>query len=80
MYHKITAEVTHQIKCNKCGSTIYPAQWTDDIERIFNYYQKMAVPEKSAVRFTKLFYAVLLLLLFAVAGAAYLFMEGLIPF
>lgn len=78
LFHRTTNQVTNQIICNKCGSDIYPAKWTDDIERIFNYYQKMAVPEKSSLKFTSLFY-ILILVLIALAGtAAYLFSEGIL--
>ncbi|TMM59354.1 hypothetical protein FEE95_07945 [Maribacter algarum] len=78
LFHRTTNQVTNQIICNKCGSDIYPAKWTDDIERIFNYYQKMAVPEKSSLKFTTLFY-VLILVIIALAGAAsYLFYEGIL--
>ncbi|MFS4494214.1 hypothetical protein [Maribacter sp. 2308TA10-17] len=78
LFHRTTNQVTNQIVCNTCGSDIYPAKWTDDIERIFNYYQKMAVPEKSSLKFTTLFY-VLLFVLIALGGAAtYLFSEGIL--
>lgn len=78
--HRITGQVTNQIVCNKCGSDIYPAKWTDDIERIFDYYKKMVVPEKASLRFTTLFYVVLLILIALVATGVYLFTQGIIQF
>ena len=27
-FHQTTDEVSHQIKCNKCDSIIYPVNWT----------------------------------------------------
>ncbi len=78
LFHRTTAEVTHQIKCNKCGSNIYPSQWTDDIERILDYYQKMVVPEKASIRFTKLFYVLILLFIVLVAAVVYLYLNGVI--
>jgi hypothetical protein len=80
LFHKTTSEVTNQILCNKCGSDIYPAKWTDDIERIFNYYQKMAVPEKSSLKFTPLFYVLILVVLALIGTAVYLYLEGIISF
>ncbi|MEM7380102.1 MAG: hypothetical protein AAF361_02760 [Bacteroidota bacterium] len=78
LYHRITNEVSSKIQCNKCGSVIYPVNWTDDIERIYDYYQKMVTPKARAVKFTALFY-ILLVLLIALAGTAYyLYKEGII--
>ena len=79
-YYSITKTIENKISCNKCGSTIYPAKWTDNIERLFDYYKKLAKPEKSSFRLKPLFW-VLLVLLFAAAGVcAYLFNEGFILF
>lgn len=79
-YHRITGEVSNQIICNKCSSIIYPVKWTDDIERIFDYYQKMTVPEKTSIRYTTLFYALILFLIAAVAAIVYGYLEGFIQF
>jgi len=76
--HRTTSDVTNQILCNKCGSDIYPSKWTDDIERIFNYYQKTAVPEKSSLKFTALFYILILIVLALIGGGVYVYLEGLI--
>ncbi|QLG45648.1 hypothetical protein [Costertonia aggregata] len=78
LFHRTTNEVTNQIVCRKCSSMIYPVKWTDDIERIFNYYQKMVQPEKSSLKFTSLFYILLLLLIALIAGGVYVFLEGTI--
>ncbi len=78
-FHKITNEVTHGIRCKKCGSHIYPSKWTDDIERIFTYYEKMVQPEKAKITYSLWFY--LLLLGMILAGVLiYLYLEGIIAF
>jgi len=78
--HRITNEVTHQLVCNKCGSNIYPVRWTDDIERTFDYYQKMVQADRSSLKFTSLFW-IMMLLLIAIAGAAvYIYLEGIVTF
>jgi hypothetical protein len=77
-YHKTTGEVTHEIKCKKCYSIIYPVNWTPDIERVFEYYNKLVEPDKKTTRFTTLFF-ILLLLIFALIGTGiYLYLEGVI--
>lgn len=77
-YHRTTDVVTHEIKCKKCHSLIYPVNWTDDIERVYDYYNKLVVPDKPSVRFTTLFFILLILILGLVAAGVYLKMEGFI--
>lgn len=78
LYHRTTSEVTHQILCGKCGSDIYPAQWTDDIDRIFDYYSKMAVPEPVSTKFTGLFYGLIGLVIALMGTLFYLISEEII--
>ncbi len=66
--HKTTNEVTSEIKCKKCYTLIYPVTWTPDIERVFEYYQKTAIPKRASVKFTSLFYILVSVLLTAAAG------------
>lgn len=74
--HRTTNEVTHQLVCNTCSSTIYPVKWTEDIERTFKYYQKMVVPERTSLRFTTLFWILMLLLIVVVGAVVYIFIAG----
>ena len=78
--HRTTNEVTHQLICNKCDSTIYPVRWTDDIERTFDYYQKMVQPERSSLKFTSLFWILMLLLIALVGAVIYVYLEGFVTF
>ncbi|NJB71168.1 hypothetical protein GGR42_001630 [Saonia flava] len=77
-YHKVTGEVSNQIKCNKCSSVIYPVKWTEDIERSFDYYQKMVEPKKKSVQYTTLFYILILLVISLIVAGVYAYLEGLI--
>ncbi|MCR9263889.1 MAG: hypothetical protein NXH86_07000 [Flavobacteriaceae bacterium] len=77
-FHVTTNEVTHEIKCKKCQSIIYPVSWTPDIERVFDYYNKLVTPERSSIRFTTLFFVVLIVAIGIVAATIYLYLEGLI--
>ncbi|MEO1011010.1 MAG: hypothetical protein AAFX53_06855 [Bacteroidota bacterium] len=73
LYHRITNEITHKIQCKTCNSIIYPVNWTDDIERTFHYYQKMAAPEKASIKFGTLLYILVLMLMVMVAAGIYLY-------
>ena len=77
-YHRTTAIVEHEIKCNKCQSIIYPVKWTEDIERIFDYYRKTVTPEASKTRFTWLFYSLIIGVILLIAVMAYLYQTGII--
>jgi len=77
-FHKTTGELSNKLECNTCHSTIYPVSWTDDIERMFNYYQKTAIPAKKSTKPTALFYIVTLISIAIVSGAIYLFIFGAI--
>lgn len=77
-FHRTTDLVTHEIKCKKCYSIIYPVNWTEDIERVFDYYNKLVTPDKASVRFTTLFFVLLILVLGLIATGIYLRMEGII--
>lgn len=79
-FHKTTSEVTNKLVCNKCKSSIYPVSWTEDIERMFNYYQKTVVPEPKSSKPTLFFYVLILLLVALVAGAVYLYLAGPIAY
>ena len=80
LFHRTTGDVSHEIKCNKCSSSIYPVNWTEDIERVFEYYQKMATPTPTSLKFTLLFYGLLLLLAVLIGVGIYLYSEGIIQF
>ena len=77
-YHRTTNEVTHEIKCKKCNSIIYPVNWTPDIERVYDYYNKLVAPDRASVRFTMLSFIILALMLCLVAAAIYFFLQGAI--
>ncbi|PRX56577.1 hypothetical protein [Flagellimonas meridianipacifica] len=77
-FHRTTDEVTHEMKCQKCHSIIYPVNRTTDIERVFDYYNKLVEPDKPSVRFTTLFFIILILVLGLIGTAIYLHLEGII--
>ncbi|WP_299553450.1 hypothetical protein [Seonamhaeicola sp.] len=45
-YRSVTSDVSHILECKVCNSIIYPVQWTDAIERVFEYQQKAIQPKK----------------------------------
>jgi preprotein translocase subunit SecF len=47
-YKSITPDIDHEMICTNCKLVIYPVQWTDDIERVFEYQKKAFVPKTSS--------------------------------
>ena len=78
LFHKVTSELRHELKCNTCHTILYPVTWTEDIERTVAYYEKAVKPGKSTLRFRPLFYLLILLGILLIAGVLYMKMEGLI--
>lgn len=52
-YKSITKDIKNSIVCKTCNTTIYPVQWTDDIERVFEYHQKAFQPKKPSTYLKK---------------------------
>jgi len=75
-YHRTTKKVSHEIKCKKCHSVIHPVSWNQDIERVFEYYNKLVEPDKTSVRFTLVFYIMLIILLVLVGLGLYFYLKG----
>lgn len=76
-FHRTTGEVTHEITCKKCGSKIYPVNWTTDIERVFDYFNKLVTPDKPSIRFTTLFFVLVFISIALVAVGVYFYLEGI---
>ena len=52
-YKSITSEISHEITCETCNSVIYPEQWTDDIDRVFEYQKKAFTPKSKSTYLKK---------------------------
>ncbi|MEN3323357.1 hypothetical protein VP395_06435 [Mariniflexile soesokkakense] len=52
-YKAITPEIKYDMACKTCKSTIYPVNWTDDIELVFEYHKKAAIPRKPSTHLKK---------------------------
>ncbi|WP_340067139.1 hypothetical protein [Ascidiimonas aurantiaca] len=72
-FTKVTGKITPTLRCKKCDSTIYPVNWTDDIERVFDYYNKTVVARKTSFRLSVLS---LILLLIVITAAALILWFG----
>ncbi len=78
LYHRTCREVRQELQCNTCKTVLYPVQWSEDIERSVAYYEKAVEPARAGIRFTILFYVLLVAGLAAIAALIYVLREGLI--
>lgn len=49
-YKAISTETAHSLFCKVCKTAIFPARWTDDIERVFEYQQRASPPKPSSFK------------------------------
>lgn len=72
LYKSVTNKITHSLTCEVCHTTIYPVQWTEDIERVVAYQQKAFSPLKSSTYLKKTFWIIMALTLLVVVTLAVL--------
>ncbi|MEJ4089162.1 hypothetical protein [Galbibacter orientalis] len=53
-YINATKEITDKIVCGNCNTTIYPVRWTEDIERVREFYAKTVENPKTYFKLTRL--------------------------
>ena len=50
----ITQDITTEMDCKVCNTSIYPVSWTEDIERVYEYQLKAFTPKKASTKLKKL--------------------------
>ncbi|MEL4306594.1 hypothetical protein [Joostella sp. CR20] len=73
-YHTATKEITDKIVCSNCKTTIYPVRWTEDIERVRDFYFKSIQSPKTYFKLTR-FSIVCLVAIIAVAILLTIFLK-----
>jgi len=60
LYSKANKEVVETLHCQTCDQDIYPVNWTQDIERVYDYHRKVAKPKSSGIKLKPLAYLLIL--------------------
>lgn len=68
LYVKADKQIEEKLYCKACQTIIYPVNWDDDIERVYNYNKKQVLPLQSTARLTKSGFALIAFAL-VIAGA-----------
>jgi hypothetical protein len=59
-YKAITEERINEIHCNTCNTDIYPARWTNEIERVVAYQRRAIQPRLKSLKLKKLAWIVII--------------------
>jgi len=58
-YKSITRYISTEMHCKVCKTIIYPVNWTEDIERVYNYQMKAFTPKKASKKFKTPFWIII---------------------
>ena len=59
-YKAISNDIKHRLVCKTCDTEIFPEQWTDDFEQVFEYQQRAFVPKAATFKLKKLTWILLI--------------------
>lgn len=71
-FHKPETQIDEKLFCHKCNSQIYPVNWTEDIERVYDYNRKIAETNKQYLKVKPLFYILIVVAIILVAAGIYI--------
>ena len=50
LHKSLTQNISHTLFCKTCETEIFPVQWTDDIERVYEYQLKAFKPKERYIK------------------------------
>ena len=71
LFKKPALHINEMLYCKTCNNTIYPVNWTEDIERVFDYNKKIAETHKKYLKVKPLFYILTVLAIVLIAAVIY---------
>jgi len=60
-YSKNLKTIEETLYCHSCKNVIYPVNWTEDIERVYQYHKKQASPKSSKAHLKPIAYGIIAL-------------------
>jgi len=70
-YRKNEKKNIGTIFCNNCKSTIYPESWSENLEKVYEYHNKLAIPKSTQLTLQPISYAICLLVLTTIVALIY---------
>ncbi|MAB56963.1 MAG: hypothetical protein CL524_05360 [Aequorivita sp.] len=71
-FKKPASEIESNLYCHTCKNDIYPVNWTEDIERVFDYNKKIAETNKQYLKVKPLFYILVIAAIVLISAVVYL--------
>lgn len=71
LFKKPATDIEHTLYCHTCKNQIFPVNWTEDIERVFDYNKKIAETNKQYLKVKPLFYISIVVAIVLVAAVIY---------
>lgn len=71
-FHKPSTDIDKNLYCHNCKNPIYPVNWTEDIERVYDYNKKLAETKRQYLKIKPLFYIVIIAAIIVVAAVIYM--------
>jgi len=72
LYSKANSDIEEVLFCHSCQHTIYPVNWTDDIERVYEYHKKLATPKSASYKLKPLAVVIIVSDIIAIGVLVYL--------
>jgi len=71
-YHKIADTViTEKLYCHTCKNIIYPVDWTEDIERVYQYNKKQVIAKSGFLELKPIAYILIILGIIIISSLIY---------
>ena len=67
-YNQASKNIDEKLYCHTCKNTIYPVNWTDDIERVYQYHKKQVHPKSTVKQLKSVSYIFILAGIVALAA------------
>ena len=71
LFKKPAVQIAEKLYCHTCNNAIYPVNWTEDIERVYDYNKKIAETNKQYLKVKPLFYVLIIASIVLVAAITY---------
>jgi|SRR5690554_6072716 len=73
LVHKPNSKIDEALFCHNCKNPMYPVNWTEDIERVYDYNRKIAETKRQYPKVKPLFYFLIFTAMVLVAAILYIF-------
>lgn len=74
-FKKPSSKIEESLYCHNCKTNIYPVNWTEDIERVYDYNKKLAEISRHHLKVKPLFYILIIVAIIVIAALVYILLD-----